>query len=84
MKTAYGCFEKGHGAHEKKNISKTKLKPMYQTKKIGGTHKFCFTDIKTVLQKCEPNERLHFLFYTLFYQFFFFFIIVNISSFFLV
>ena len=36
MKTA--CFEKGHGTHEKKNklFSKTKLKPMYQTKFVGS------------------------------------------------
>ena len=35
MKTAYGCFEKEHGTHEKKNLfSRTKLKPIYQTKKI--------------------------------------------------
>jgi hypothetical protein len=35
MKTAYGCFEKGHGTHEKKktNYLKKKLIPMYQTKK---------------------------------------------------
>ena len=34
MKTTYGCFEKGHGIHEKKYIfSRTKLKLIYQTKK---------------------------------------------------
>ena len=33
MKTAYGYFEKGHGTHKKKLFSRTKLKPMYQTKK---------------------------------------------------
>jgi hypothetical protein len=37
MKTTYSCFEKGYGTHEKKKkknklFSRTKLKPMYQTK----------------------------------------------------
>ena len=50
MKIAYGCFEKGHGTHKKKLFSRTKLKLMYQTKKkFGGVHKFCFTNMKTVL-----------------------------------
>ena len=59
MKTTYDCFEKGHETHKKKKqiVFKNKMKPMYQTKKkIGGAHEFCFTNMKTVLQKYVPNK----------------------------
>ena len=50
MKIAYGCFEKGLGTHEKKIIFKNKIETdVPNKKKIGGVHKFCFTNIKTVL-----------------------------------
>ena len=54
MKTAYGYFEKRHGTHKKKLFLRTKLKPMYQTKIFfDGTHKFCFTNMKRVLQRVK-------------------------------
>ena len=58
MKTAEGGFEKGHGTHEKK-IAKNKIETDAPNNKFfGGTHEFCFTNMKTVLQKCIPNKPL--------------------------
>jgi hypothetical protein len=50
MKTAY--FEKGHGTHEKKKqiIFKNKIETNVSNKIFfGGTHEFCFTNMKIVL-----------------------------------
>ena len=64
MKTVYNCFEKGRGTHtqkkEKTNCFQeqnwnwcTKIKFFF-----GGAHEFCFTNMKTVLQKCVPNKLM--------------------------
>ena len=66
MKTAYGCLEKGHETHEKKkknSFQEENWNRCTEQKKIGGAHKFCFTNMKTVLQKCVPN-KLTFLKYS--------------------
>jgi hypothetical protein len=57
MKTAYGYFEKGHGTHKKKIVLKNKIEIDVPNKKIfSGIHKFCSTNIKTILQKCVSNK----------------------------
>jgi hypothetical protein len=59
MKIAYGYFEKRHGTHKKKMFLRTKLKPIYQTKNFfGGAHKFCFTNMKRVLQRVKLRYSL--------------------------
>ena len=78
MRTVYNCFEKGRETHEKKKktklFSRTKLKPVYQTKKkIDEAHEFYFTNMKIVLQKCVPKQALtrtmHCCFLLFFYKY---------------
>ena len=64
IKTAYNCFEKGRGIHEKKKkkiIFKNKTETGV-SKKIffDRTYEFCFTNIKTILQKYIPNKLMTF------------------------
>jgi hypothetical protein len=50
-------LKKGMGPTKKKIVFKNKIETDVPNKKnFGGTHKFCFTNIKTVLQKCVPNK----------------------------
>jgi hypothetical protein len=60
MKIAYKCFEKGRGTHEKKQIVfKNKTETSVPNKIfLGGTRKFCFINMKIILQKCVPNKLL--------------------------
>ena len=62
METAYNYFEKVRETHEKKLFSRTKLKPVYQTKKkFGGACKFYFTNMKTVFVKVCIKQALRVL-----------------------
>ncbi len=47
MKITYGCFEKGHGTHEKKNVFKNKT----ETGVPNRNREFCFTKTGIVLKK---------------------------------
>ena len=47
MKTAYGCFEKRRGTHEKKIVFKNKTK----TDVPNRNHEFYFTKMEIVLKK---------------------------------
>ena len=45
----------------KKIVFKSKTETSVPNKKnFGGAHKFCFTNMKIVLQKCVPNKLLPF------------------------
>ena len=63
IKTSYNPFVKGHGIHGKKKKKKIVFKNKTETgvaNKIffGGAHEFCFTNMKTVLQKYIPNKLI--------------------------
>ena len=50
-------LKKGMGPTKKKIVFKNKIETdVLNKKKFGGTHEFCFTNIKTILQKCVPNK----------------------------
>jgi predicted RNase H-like HicB family nuclease len=54
-------LKKGMGFTKKKKILKNKIETDVPNKNFfGETHEFCFTNIKTVLQKCVPNKPLVF------------------------
>ena len=57
MKTIYDCFEKRHGTHEKKIVFKNKIEiDVPNINFFGRAHKFCFTNIKLILQKFISNK----------------------------
>ena len=50
-------LKKGMGPMKKKIIFKIKIETDVPNKNFfGGAHEFCFTNRKTVLQKCVPNK----------------------------
>ena len=56
---------------KKQIIFKNKIETNVPNKKnLGRTHKFCFTNMKTDLQKCVPNKLIvsPFYYYFLVYQ----------------
>ena len=55
-------FKKDMGPTKKKIIFKNKIEiDVPNKKKFGGTHEFCFTNMKTVLQVCTKQARCFFL-----------------------
>jgi hypothetical protein len=58
MKTTCGYFEKGHETHKNKQIIfKNKIETDVPNKIFfSGTHEFCFTNVKSVLQKYVSNK----------------------------
>ena len=65
MKKLIAVLKKHMGPTRKKNklFSKTKLKLCTKQKKFGGTHEFCFTNMKTVLQVCTKQACCFFFFF---------------------
>ena len=53
MKTTYGCFEKGHGTHEKKIVFNNKTK----TDVPNRNRKFYFTKMEIVLKKVLCTQQ---------------------------
>ena len=52
-------LKKGMGSTKKKKKFKNKIETDVPNKtNFGRTHKFCFINMKTVLQKCVPNKPL--------------------------
>ena len=51
-------LKKGMGSTKKKKFKNKIETGVPNKKKIGRTYKFCFTNMKTILQKCVPNMLL--------------------------
>ena len=48
-------LKKGMGPIKKKKVFKIKIETDVPNNFFCGVHEFCFTNMKTILQKCVPN-----------------------------